>query len=309
MKGRWLGFVIALVLSGAIWLVHNLSKNYTSVVDARILASSNIDGRARHAAATAVLSARCAASGFRLLSLGSAKHPSKVFFDPSDLEYAGGDSYRVGTAVLYKYVKQIFGENVSVESFLSDGLELKFAPEEFRKVPVVPVQQIGFRTQYMASEPVSLTPDSVIVYGDASLLAGVDAVYTRRIVASDLRSSIHATVKLEVPSQGLRLSQQEAEYRINVTRFVEISQTAQVVRRNVPSGKALSVFPPHVEVRYRCAFPVISDPSNSAEFYVDYEEFENSLGGRCLVHCDGLPDGVIDVTITPEVCECVEEQL
>ena len=60
------------------------------------------------------------------------------------------------------------------------------------------------------------------------------------------------------------------------------------------------------EVTFRCVFPVSSDPVGSAKVYVDYEQFEQSSKGQCIPYVDGLPGGVIDYSVSPEVFECVE---
>ncbi|MBQ9819987.1 MAG: hypothetical protein IJM60_06880, partial [Bacteroidales bacterium] len=77
--------------------------------------------------------------------------------------------------------------------------------------------------------------------------------------------------------------------------------------RNVPAGRKVSVLPSVAKVTYKCAFPLSADPSDGVRFYIDYKDFESSIGGRCIPRPVSLPDGVMDYSLEPEVFECVEE--
>ena len=58
---------------------------------------------------------------------------------------------------------------------------------------------------------------------------------------------------------------------------------------------------------YKCSFPLSVDPSDKVYFYIDYHDFEKSIGGRCVAHSSAIPEGVIEYSIEPEVFDCVEE--
>lgn len=303
---RWVGLILCVLLSFLIWLVYNLSQTYSKIVSVPVVAESNIEGRARRSSSEMTVSAMVNAPGFRLLSLSSkSSKPVLVEFAPEDLKHAEGDYFTVSVKNLIKYVGPIFGDAVALESFLSGDLQFKFATENHKKVPVKPVQIISFRPQYMALEDMKTIPDSVVIYGDPARLEGIETVFTKPVTKKDLRAGIHGNVKLQVPA-GVRLSHKEVVYSLEVNRYVEVSTTAKVVTRHAPAGKRLTILPSTVSVSFRCVFPMSINPVDRSEFYVDYREFEESLTGRCVVHCDGLPDGVISYTVDPEVCECTE---
>ena len=115
-------------------------------------------------------------------------------------------------------------------------------------------------------------------------------------------------VELDTPA-GMRLSLSQITYSQEVTRFVEFDTTASVEVRNLPKGKTLSLFPSVVQVTYRFVFPVSGNPAQNVTFYVDYNEFANSLGGKCMIRWDNLPDVAIDCRTSPQMCECVETGL
>ena len=302
---NWVQFLLCVLLSASFWIVHNLSQNYTSIVSVPVTARSNIEGRAAVSTSEATVTAQVVASGFRHLFLGRRhKRPVRVEFGAAEFKHVRGEWYSIANASLYRYVPQLFGDGTSVENFISEDLEFSFPEESYKKVPVRPVLTVDFEPQYMALKPFSLQPDSVLVYGEPSRLENVTSVQTKPLELTELRSSVHGKVQLEPPS-GVRLSHQEAIYSMEVSRFVEIRSEERIGTRNVPAKVDLAVLPSTATVVYRCAFPLTTDPSGKARFYIDWQDFNGSLTGRCVARCEGLPDGVIDYVITPEVFDCL----
>ncbi len=298
-------FLLSVLLAFTVWFIHNLSQDYTDLVTVNVRASSNIEGRAALSSEAVSVAARCRATGFRHISLATRRREVTVTMVGSDFRHRDGDYYFIDAAALGKYAEEIFGNRVRVESFVSQGVSFRFQEENYRKVPVQAVRLLSYRPQYMASGPMVLSPDSVVVYGDPRILAGVERVFTRQISLSDIHGSLHGIARLEVPG-GMRLSSKEVEYSMEVSRFVEVRSRVSVVVRNVPAGRKLSVLPSSAEVVYRCIFPMIQNPEGRTEFYVDYTDFAESRSGKCLVRHDALPQGVIEAVVTPEVFECIE---
>lgn len=302
---KWAQFLMCLLFSAGIWLIRNLSQNYVNIVSIPVVAESNIDGRARASTTDATVTAQVNASGFRHLSLGRGpRRPVRVAFSQSDFQWAGGDVYSIPNSSLFKYTSAIFGDGVSIESFISESPRFSFPEVSYKRVPVRKVHSIGFRPQYMAYTPMVIQPDSVIVYGESAKLENIDHVLTKPLELTDLQASVHGKVKLEVPS-GMRLSTQEVIYSMEVARYVEIRSEVKIEAKNVPANMEMIVLPSNATVSFRCLFPANENPAASTVFYVDYRDFASSLSGKCLAVPDNLPSGVIDYTVTPEVFDCI----
>ncbi len=297
-----------MVASLAIWLVSNLSRETTGLVSVPVLAHSSIVGRSEAAMESVQVTANVTASGFRLLGLALRRNrPVNVAIDPEHIRHTEGDFFVVSANNLVRYSESIFGPQTKAQ-FASDYITVRFAPESFKKVPVVAVRQLRFREQYMATGEIKLTPDSVLVYGNPSRISGIDQILTRQISKYDVDRSLHGKVRLEIPA-GTRLSSKEASYSLDVSRYVGITEKVRVGVRNVPEGKVLSVYPSTVDVKFRFIFPISGNPTGSASFYVDYNEFASSIGGKCMVRAEGLPEMTISWEADPEFCECVESDL
>ena len=306
---RSLPIVLAVLASLMIWLISNLSETTSDIVSVQVVAHSNIVGHSDDADESTTIAAVVSGSGFALLRVAMGINSlHDVYFEPEDLVCREGDFFTISDNTLFKYTSAIFGSSVSVKSFLSHSVSFRFRKENCKKLPIVPVSFISCKDQYMTYGDMILSQDSVYVYGDPARLESLDKVLTKQIVKRDVSSGIHGVVELDTPA-GMRLSLSQITYSQEVTRFVEFDTTASVEVRNLPKGKTLSLFPSVVQVTYRFVFPVSGNPAQNVTFYVDYNEFANSLGGKCMIRWDNLPDVSIDCRTSPQMCECVETAL
>lgn len=303
---NWSAFLVCLLLSFSVWLIHNLSHVHTETVNVEVVALSNIEGRSERSSDAVTIAARCRSTGYGLVKLTTRRRAVEVRFDSADFEWMGGDFYTVTSDRLNKYVPRIFGSGVTVESFISSEVLFRFQKQNYRKVPVKGVKLISFVPQYMALSPMTFSPDSVTVYGSPEMIGGIDAIYTKNIVRNDVRSGIHGIARLEAPA-GVRLSEKEVSYEMGVTRYVELRSSSPVLAKGVPHGVELLVFPSTVEVTFKCVFPLIENPVGKVSFYVDYSDFSSSLTGKCVIRHDKAPQGVLEISVDPEVAECVEK--
>ena len=302
---RYTAFLLSLLASLAIWLVGNLSQETTALVTVPVVAHSSIVGRSESAIESVPVTASVTASGFSLMGLSlRSGRAVDIHFDPEHFRHLEGDFFAVSANNLVRYTEAIFGPQTKAQ-FASDYVTVRFAPESYKKVPIVPLRQIRFRDQFMASGEMSLSPDSVLVYGNPSRLDGIGQVITRQITKYDVDKSLHGRIRLEVPA-GTRLSAQETAYSLPVSRYVGVKERVRVGVRNVPEGKTLSVYPAAVDVNFRFMFPISGSPASSADFYVDYNDFASSIGGKCMVRVEGLPEMTISWEADPPFCECVE---
>jgi hypothetical protein len=254
-----------------------------------------------------MLSARCRADGFRLLREGTrrSRRPVRVAFDRADVRHDTGERFFVTGNVMNNYLRQIFGDKVDVEDIVTDTLFFLFSPENNKRVPVNFAGDFSYRSQYMASGPLKLVPDSVTVYGEKARLDLVDHVSTSPVYLDDVHDAQHGTLRLR-RIKGVRISDEEVSYELPVSRYVEMRSELPVSVQNVPGGRHLDVFPSRATVILHCTFPVGRDPFESFELFIDYADFASSLSGRCVARVTELPRGVLDFRVEPAVFDCIE---
>ncbi|MBQ9193946.1 MAG: hypothetical protein IJ156_09535 [Bacteroidales bacterium] len=308
LRGRE-GLLLAasLLIALAVWFLSNLSQNYSGVVTVPVVAECNIPGHSNLSAGSALVSARCRTTGFRLLREGSRSRSRqvRVSFERADMHHLDGDRFFVAGSAKNTYSEQFFGDEVQVESFVTDTLFFRFPAENHKKVPVQLSGDISYRDQYMASGPLRLVPDSVTVYGEQARLDMVDHVVTAPLLLDDVHQSQQGTLRLR-RIKGVRLSDEIVSYDLPVSRYVELRSSLPVTVEGLPAGRHLQVYPSQAEVVLHCAFPVGRDPFGAITLTIDYKDFVSSISGRCIPRVRQLPAGVLDYRVVPEIFDCIE---
>lgn len=305
----WAVLLLALLLAFSIWLIHNMALKYNDNLSASVVAVSNIDGHASKSINECQVTARCRATGYKHLMYGlnSRARSIEVNFPASALKHKSGDEYYILSSDLMVYSGQIFSSGISVEYFNADTLFYRFPFENHKTIPVEAVFSLAYRQQYMSDGRVEISPDSVIVYGEPFRLESINSIKTEPIRYSDLHSDVNGTVKLE-QIQGVRVSDSQISYSIDVVRFTELQTVTPIGAVNVPDGKTLSVYPSVARVSVKYEFPPVAGFTEEVSLVVDYGDFQESLSGKCRVKMIAPKEGVISYEINPPYVECIAEE-
>ena len=308
ISGRdWVILTLSLLLAFSVWMIHNLSLKYNANLSAKVIAVCSLDGHQNVSAATAEALARGRATGYNIIEANiKSRKPVKVEFSPSVMQRYDSERFFVTGDKLNEYSHLIFGEDVTIDHYISDTLFFRFPSVNHKKVPVVPVSILTYKGQYMSRGPLEVTPDSVVVAGDAYLLESVKQVYTTPIRHLDISENVSGLVGIE-PIKGVNIQAKEIYYSMDVVRYVEFVSEAHVEAVNVLAGKALMIFPSVATLKMRCEFPLMDDVDGKQTLYVDYSDFKSSIGGNCPVKVKNLPKGVLSYETEPVSVRCVEE--
>lgn len=299
-------FLASLLLALSIWFIHNLALKYTDFVSVQVVAKSSIEGHAELSTNSAEVVARARCIGFSIVSM-KLRHSDKVIsIHDEDFHHLSGDTYYLTSKELMGFSHELFGEGSVVEYFVTDTVMFRFAPVSHRKVPVVLNGSFEAESGYMLPGGVRLSPDSVTVYGEQSRLSTVGEVFTAKMYKNGITNDGQGVLKLS-KIKGLRLSEDEVRYSYTAVRYVDIPSTSDIQIVNKPIDKKLVVVPSSADIRYRCAFPLATDPSTSAMLYVDYEDYLASRSGKCPVRLRVKSSDVIDYTIDPMYVEVFEQ--
>ena len=309
ISGRDLAvFLLALLLAFSTWLLHNLSLKYSDYLTASVVAKCNIEGHSDISLNNSDVIARGRATGYKVILSAMKAHrkPVTVDFSSSVMKHKEDDLFYVLSSDLTEYAHLIYGDGVTVEYFVSDTLFFRFPAVDHKRVPVVPVYSVSYMPQYMSDGQLEVAPDSITLYGMSYRLENIEQVYTEPIKHTDLTSDIQGVVRLEKLKE-VRMSAEEVHYMIDVKRYVDISGKLSVEIINMPVDKKLQLFPSVVTVNLKCSFPLLSDPEDGLKAFVDYDEYVNSLSGKCAVKLSGISKGVLSYTVDPVTVSCVME--
>ena len=296
-------FLLSLLLAFSIWLIHTLSYKYTDYISVRVQAVADIRGHAAMSSNNCEVIARCRTTGYNIVSASmKKKRPVKVNFQR--LHSLGGENFYITASELQDYTHHIFGENVSLEYYVSDTLFFRFPYEANRVVPVFPVHKLDLAPQYAVIDKMKVEPDSVLIYGEPRIIDDIEYAFTEPVRFSGLKSSLRGVVNLE-KIHGVRYEQPAVRYSLDVARYVEMNLRLPVNIKNAPDDKQVMVYPSTVDVVFRCAYPNVRNLSEEVSVYVNYEDIVSSKSGKCMLQADVPASNVISYRIVPQIVECL----
>ena len=303
IDGRnWGLLILAILLAFSTWIIHRLSSDYSVYLKVNVVAVSNIEGYSDRSVTPTEVMARFRTTGWHILyqrlhgdGVVEVKIPKSTF-----QAYDGNDElFFISSDKLHEYAEKIFGNNVSVEYFVTDKVDFRFSKETHVKVPVKPVSTLSFEDQYIATGPFVFVPDSVIVYGDKMHLDGLEYVTTDIIKQTAIDQDFSGMVRL-TPINGMRFSVDEVHYQMNVTRYLEVPRkSVPVIVEGVPAGKKVIVEPSTVNVVLDVVFPLKADPNKDLSLVVHYDDLKTSLSGLVNVVPSSTPLGTVRCEISP----------
>lgn len=303
----YLALGISLMLAFVVWLVHNLSLDYSALVQRSVVATCEIDGHSNVCAMPSDIAASCEINGFDLLGirLAGRRHPVHVEISREDMHHKSGDSFYMTSADATKYFHLVFSDKARLEYFVTDTVFFTFNSVEYKKVPVKLTANVTYKPQYMSVGGLKASPDSVLIYGNKEIIDAVDLITTEVVRLQDVESDMYGKVDLK-PVKGVRLSARTADYSLNVVRYVQREIQIPVRTMKTPYGVNFKVFPFTTTLRYRMKFP--SDASMGGVYVaVSYDEFNSSINGKCLGTVVGLPQEVLQYELDPEVFDGLVE--
>lgn len=300
--------LFSLLLALSIWTIHNLSLKYTSHVQYDVMASSNLEGRAKFAGNSDALIVKARTSGYTLM-LRSLSSIMFLELEPKYFHQASADSdtFLVYVSeirdILEKHLQQ--DDITSIENFSTEVMRFVFPKVKTKKVPVIAQTQIDYLSQHMPLSKISLKPDSVLIYGEEKYFDRVDAVYTEIISKRDVNKNFQGVAEI-IPIENIDVSQSQVYYTQEVGRYIEQTIDLPLEIVNLPQERDILPLASKVTVIYR---QLLSSHKvmNESDFrcVIDYNEVEESINLQVTPKLIKYPKGIYSVSFDPPYIECI----
>ncbi len=302
-------FLFCLFLAFIIWSVHKLSGDYSIYLNYRVQVTTDIQGRASVAFSDNLLTLRGRGSGFHILQQRFLKEGEVVRLEIDKKLFKRVPSTKDGFVLLSSDIRdelsENFGDKFIIEYFTVDSLFFNFPKQVNLRVPVAPIYEVEYKEQYMAVKKMKLNPDTITIYGDYAVIQLVDSIKTKKIAFNNLSKTKNGIVDLE-QLPGIRFSQNDVYYTLEVERYVEKSISLPVEVRDCPSEKKVTFFPQEVKLIYRMPFKYIknTDQTENLKIVIDYKDIINSVNYFVDPSLERVPDNFLSFDFDPKIIEC-----
>jgi YbbR domain-containing protein len=268
-RERIVVFIIALILAFCLWLMVNLSQEYTLTVNLPISLGMVPEDRAlvENLPQSATVSVN--GQGWQLINFYN--NPPGINLNVSDSE----------VNLLEQVQQQMTLTNVSVQKVQPIMLRLNLEERISKKVPVRSLVDVTFRDQYGFVGSPGIRPDSVTVSGAISLVENITEWQTDSVQFTDVSRNLSRTVELEDPGELITLDQDEVVFSADVAEYTEGEVNVRISTRDLPEGRSVSYSPTSITVKFEVPINEYTkiQGANIFEAFVTYRQLQEDSSG------------------------------
>ncbi|MEL7832623.1 hypothetical protein [Fodinibius sp. Rm-B-1B1-1] len=269
-RERIIVFIVAFILAMALWMMVNLSRDYTLSLELPIQLGSVPDDKALVEDIPNTATVSITGEGWKLINLYN--NPPSINIDVNDAQVN-----------LFDQVQQQMNAlpDVNIQKVQPQILSVKFDERISKKVPVRSNVEISFRDQYDFISPPEITPDSITINGAVAIIENITEWATDSVQVENVSSNISETVPLASSGNLISLSDDEVQFSADVAQYTEGEVKANITTRNLPPDRVVSYSPIALTIKYDIPIDKYTDiqDENPFEVYVPYQEIlEDSTG-------------------------------
>lgn len=242
-------FSFFLFFSAMVWVLLQLSKEYTEIVEIPLeYTNAPLDKSIAQDKPIAV-EARMRGRGFKILYY--------QLFKPSlelDLKRAREDGLQLVYSI--EENRETIGDQLDLDfentRFLVNQVRVDFQPKKKKKLKVVPNINLSYAVGFSAQREIRISPDSIDVTGPENILDSLQEVNTVQLNIRNVNKDINGQVAIDTSGLGmLNFYTTRVKYSQEVEKFTEGTVRVEVEVLDVPPDINLVVFPKEVLVHYQ----------------------------------------------------------
>lgn len=309
-KGRdWVSLILSLLLAFFIWLVHNLSNDYSAYLRFQVKAVTNITGHQPEAVADEILLVRGRATGFYIIRNNRRGSVPQItleippdFFTPIE---ESSDRFSLTANELKDKLSAALSGEINIDFIETGTLTFTFPEQSHRKVPVNPLISVIYKKQYTNVGDIAISPDSVLIYGNTEDIVNIRSVNTLPVNLANVDKSIQGVTGLET-IRGVRIDSEEIRYFISVDRYVEVSGWMSVEVINLPSRHSMVLIPSRVKFTARIPFTAKNDDIfDDISLTLDYNTFIHQRSSKVIPRLERGDAEIYSYSLDPPMIEAV----
>lgn len=300
-KANVKAFIFFLVFSSFIWLMVQLSKQYSKVISIPLI-YENFPKDKVIEEETGNLDLVVTLTGFQLAwhKLSNPKIEVDLSKLPVEENYL---NYR--TPEYQLEIDKILPLDLNKAEFLEKEIHIPFEEKEVKTVPIIPRISVSYAPGYSSEDDLKLTPNSVTVSGPKPVLDTLTKIYTKVVKRKEVDSDLNAQVELENPEGSLTLFEAETNYNLEVQKFTERILEIPVTILNEPENAEVSLFPPVIEIKFQISLERYNRVQESDfEIVCDFDDL-SEIDSFFIPKIKTKPDFLKNIQITPRKIEFI----
>lgn len=295
------GFAVLVSLAALLWLMIQLSATYNEIVPVQIKIKDVPTGKIIKNDGL-IVNAAVKCSGFILcryyLLPEDARH-IEISLNETDYFENFDDTYSLDENDVAKAIGSFMGISAGDVFIDSEEITVEVGILAEKKVPLVPDITLKMEPQYCVYGTPVASQDSIVIYGDESIIEDIDEIKTVAKTYEDVSDDIFDHLEIDFNSLGVKSDLEGIDISIRVERFTEYSVDVPILN----TFENIVILPDKVNIRY---FVALKDFTavNEAAFLVELDTACIS-DGKIPVAVRHQPEHINIMSIKPKIVEYI----
>ena len=298
-------FLVSIGISTFMWLLIKLSKDYEIAIDLPIAYAEMPENMLVNKAADSVLKIKLTDNGFDLLLIKITSPLKSLIIRNKDLRQKKLSDNRIKYYLLNYSLEdkliEIFGKHSRISKIKPDSLVMILEELSRKKVIVKPDIEIHLAPQFQLSNPISITPDSVYIYGSQIEISQINEVYTEIQAFKKVNRAIESELKLVLPHR-IVTKEKKISLSIEVEKYTEANLNIPI-KVEFCLEKDIKIFPRHINIKYAVSLENYNK-IKSDDFLVIGTQ-DSLVSGRLELKLTQQPNKIRILDYTPKMAEFI----
>ncbi len=296
-------FFIFLSLSVLFWTLSKLSKEYTHTVAFNVKYINATKDKILQNKPEDKLSIVLKTTGFKLL--GYNINTSNLKVDLKKIKKKAGKFYYVTNRHLSEFQTQLSSEETIIK-INPDTLFFDFGKLKHKKINVIPVLNINYKSGYNLLDEIEISPKTVTITGAERQIDSIQSIKTELLELDNISSGFKKKISLAIPKKldKIHFSKTTIEISGKVKKFTEGNIEVTFEIQNLPEEFNINTFSKTIELTYKVSLENFNK-INASDFKVvcDYNKTKEENLNYLLPVVIKKSNLVSDIKITPKKIE------
>lgn len=247
-------YLICVAIASTLWFLNALSERYTTTISYPVKFTNLPSNKILISSPPKKLKLEVNAYGFTLLrnSLSMAFRP--LIFDLKTLSYQrkelqGSSVLQIATNRHLGMLQGQVSSEIKIISAKPDSLFFKFDPLIDKKVSITPHLTVNLQTQFIQTDSIKLSPDSVLILGPKSILDTLSTIDLPNLAFDDVNKTIIRNISLP-DIEHIRYQKKRTLVTVPIEEYTEEQISVPVRVINSPDSINILTFPAKININY-----------------------------------------------------------
>lgn len=302
-----LTFSFFLLLSAAFWLIQVYRQKFEATIQIPIKYTNVPDSIVFDNELPQIIEANIKDDGAALFKYYFLKRNDSMEINIRQLIHESSNTV-IQSATFGQMIRNKLFVSSELVSYSPSKIVYAYAVRQKKKIPVIYDGYINLPTGYIIDGDFSITPDSVIVYGNKQALDTIDFIHTVPDTLTNIISDSTFTTKLK-QIKGLHYYPSKVKVSAPVDQFTTKEVSVPVTCLNLPSNLFIRFIPSNIKISFQVSLKRYKDiNANNFLVAIDYDEIKGKNETSAQVRILQSPDYVRAMTPNPSEVEFILEQ-